>query len=130
VWIIPDPVPSHGIYFAWARSKGKPISPRFTTLFDCAIRFTTGSFIGYKLPMKCPAAGCESTMMHKTIVDGLPMLTCTHGHVICVDSSTQLATFARQLTSIVTALATHLQAVEKNLAELKKTVEDLSLPKP
>ena len=68
-------------------------------------------------------------MMHRTTVDGLPMLTCTHGHIICVDSSTQLAAFARQLTSIVTALATHMQAVEKNLADLKKSVETLSPPK-
>jgi len=57
------------------------------------------------------------------------MLTCTHGHVICVDSSTQLATFTCQLTAIVTALATHMQSVEKNLAELKKAVDNLSLPK-
>lgn len=79
--------------------------------------------------MKCPAAGCESTMMQRTSIDGLPMLTCTHGHVICVDSSTQLATFARQLTAIVTALATHMQAVEKSLTDLKKSVENLSSPK-
>jgi hypothetical protein len=79
--------------------------------------------------MKCSAAGCESTMMQRTSVDGLPMLTCTHGHVICIDSSTQLATFAHQLTAIVTALATHMQAVEKSLADLKKSVENLSSPK-
>ena len=79
--------------------------------------------------MKCPAAGCESTMMHRTTVDGLPMLTCTHGHIICVDSTAQLASFTRQLTSIVTALATHMQAVEKSIAELKKSVENLSSPK-
>jgi len=52
------------------------------------------------------------------------MLTCSHGHVICVDSSTQLAAFARQLTAIVTALATHMQAVEKSLGDLKKTIEN------
>jgi len=74
--------------------------------------------------MKCPAAGCESTMMQRTTIDGLPMLTCSHGHVICVDSSTQLAIFTRQLTSIVTALATHMQAVEHSLAELKKAIEN------
>jgi hypothetical protein len=68
-------------------------------------------------------------MMHRTTVDGLPMLTCTHGHIICVDSSAQLAAFARQITSIVTALASHMQAVEKNLADLKKSVETLSPPK-
>jgi len=79
--------------------------------------------------MKCPAAGCDSTMMHRTTVDGLPMLTCTHGHIICVDSSAQLAAFARQLTSIVTALATHMQDVEKGLMELKKVVDNLSFPK-
>jgi hypothetical protein len=82
-----------------------------------------------KFLMKCPATGCESTMMQRTTVDGLPMLTCSHGHVICVDSSTQLATFTRQLTAIVTALATHMQALEGNLSELKKSVENHSLPK-
>jgi hypothetical protein len=64
-------------------------------------------------------------MMQRSTIDGLPMLSCSHGHVICVDSSAQLASFARQLTSIVTALATHMQAVENNLADLKKAVENL-----
>lgn len=90
------------------------------------MRFTILSLISYKPAMKCPAAGCESTMMQRSTIDGLPMLTCTHGHVIGVDSSAQLATFTRQLTSIVTALATHLQAVEKNVDDLKKAVENLS----
>jgi hypothetical protein len=94
-----------------------------------AISFTKASFISYKIAMKCPAAGCESSMMQRTTMDGLPMLTCGHGHVICVDSSTQLATFTRQLTAIVTALATHIQFVEKSLAELKKAIENLP-PKP
>jgi hypothetical protein len=94
-----------------------------------AIHFTKRAFISYKIRMKCPAAGCDSTMVHRTTVDGLPMLTCAHGHIICVDSSTQLANFTRQLTSIVTALATHMQAVEKSLMELKKVVDNLSLPK-
>lgn len=68
-------------------------------------------------------------MLQKTVVSGLPLITCSHGHVVCIDSSAQLATFTHQLTSIVTALATHMQAVEKTLAELKKTVENFSLPK-
>jgi hypothetical protein len=80
--------------------------------------------------MKCPAAGCESTSLQKSTIDGLPMLTCGHGHVVCVDSSAQLATFTHQLTTIVTALATHMQGVEKSLTELKKAIESSSLPKP
>lgn len=79
--------------------------------------------------MKCPAAGCESTSLQKSTIDGLPMLTCSHGHVVCVDSSSQIAAFAHQLTAIVTALATHMQGIEKSLGELKKTVENSSLPK-
>ena len=57
------------------------------------------------------------------------MFTCSHGHLICIDASTQLATFTHQLTAIVTTLATHMQAIEKNLADLKKAVDGLS-PKP
>jgi hypothetical protein len=80
--------------------------------------------------MKCQATDCDSTMLQKTIVSGLPLITCGHGHVVCVDSSAQLATFTHQITSIVTALATHMQAVEKTLAELKKSIDNLSFPKP
>jgi hypothetical protein len=80
--------------------------------------------------MKCPAAGCESTSLQKATIDGLPMLTCSHGHVVCVDSSAQLAAFTHQLTAIVTALATHMQGVETSLGELKKAVENLPVSKP
>ncbi len=57
------------------------------------------------------------------------MLTCSHGHVVCVDSSAQLAALTHQIAGIVTALATHMQGVEKSLGELKKVVENSSLPK-
>jgi hypothetical protein len=79
--------------------------------------------------MKCPAAGCESTSLQKSTIDGSPMLTCSHGHVVCVDSSAQFAALNHQLITIVTNLATHMQAVEKSLVELKKAIENLSVPK-
>jgi hypothetical protein len=120
----------HGIYFAWAHPKGKPIPiPNHQTDLPPQSILQPAPSSATKSVMKCPAAGCDSTMMHRTTVDGLPMLTCTHGHIICVDSSAQLANFTHQLTSIVTALATHMQAVEKSLADLKKSVENLSSPK-
>jgi hypothetical protein len=119
----------HGIYFAWAHLKGKPIPIASPADFLPQSILQPALSSATKSPMKCPAAGCDSTMMHRTTVDGLPMLTCTHGHIICVDSSAQLAAFARQLTSIVTALATHMQDVEKGLMELKKVVDNLSFPK-
>jgi hypothetical protein len=69
-------------------------------------------------------------MLQKSIVDGLPMLSCSHGHVICVDSSAQMTALAHQIGGIVTALAAHMQSVEKSIVDLKKAVENSSAPKP